>query len=617
MSHRSSRSGLGCPSQAGCQGCRKRRVKCDGGRPSCSNCVRRGYECNGYATWDVHIDPGRIHEAPCNERETLELPTWHPSTDYASEMTLFAPIPSLRLQVDDPTRSAFDYFRFKAYESYEQRGYPILWADCALSIALSEPAVFCALAASGAAEQAVTHSVHATLVRPADRIRSDLAIDLYSRAIRHLQTPMQKAIAGGGSLMPVILSCLVFVIYETTFGTHLNALRHARTGFNILNERLHRALLPSSMPTTNGDPAKVLSQGHLTTAPSNGIAQPINSSPSPEDLQMRLESLTEACHNILATLRSLAQQSTSETTTSASSAAQLCCVTQTISRIIPLDADLQNHMASALKGLRTLSQQLRLLLVSTESLSLHLDLLFMQIRGFHASFSLAMSRGLNEQLTDYFTDEIVRTLGNAERLIRLSFVGCKDTSHNEQKTTGPIADQFMQKLFAAEHTHSSHATMTIGPVPPSTNRYVAGIFEFGILPALYLIACKSRTSSHRRRAARLLCEANRVEAINSSHALAAYADAVIEMEERAVADLTGQQAAGSGFYADEVPKLARFLDVVATAEEVALGDGASKTIVLTCTRLVDEGRSNFELLEYRYDCETKQHSTSHLGAFAR
>ena len=94
--------------------------------------------------------------------------------------------------------------------------------------------------------------------------------------------------------MPVILSCLVFVIYETTFGTYLNALRHARTGFNILNERLHRLFVSSHRLTTNGDSDHVSSNGHLVAAPAKGVGQPASTFPSSEDTQIRLESLTEA-----------------------------------------------------------------------------------------------------------------------------------------------------------------------------------------------------------------------------------------------------------------------------------------------------------------------------------
>lgn len=39
---------VGVPRSTGCQLCVKRRVKCDQGRPSCSNCVKYGAPCPGY-----------------------------------------------------------------------------------------------------------------------------------------------------------------------------------------------------------------------------------------------------------------------------------------------------------------------------------------------------------------------------------------------------------------------------------------------------------------------------------------------------------------------------------------------------------------------------------------
>lgn len=637
MSGRVARSRTHHPAQGSCRQCRDRRIRCDGGHPSCHNCVRRGSKCAGYSTWEMRIDSSDVPSATYDQLAVRDPSTWVALKNSGPDPMLFPPLQLTNLEIDDSARNAFDYFRYRAYESYGQRGYPILWADCALAIALNEPAVFYALAASGAAEQALTHSVHATLVRPANRFRGDLAIDLYSRALRHLQVPMRKAIAEDGSLMPVILSCLVFVIYETTFGTHLDALRHARTGFNILDERLHRSN-PSHTTLLNPEGAArdrrdrelcCTDTNDRRLSPRTGIyKKPASfeiSRASTDGLQTQLEALTEAGQDVRSSLQALAQQLTSETLEALSEAGS-CCIIQTISRVVPINARLRDHMSSTLSSFRNLSQQLRLLLLSTENICLHPELLFMQIRCFHASFSLAMSRGFNEQLTDYFADDISRALENCERLVRLSFMA-RQGSTDDKKATGPIADEFMQKLFAAEHPGSVDASATIvpqGPLAPAErrDRYIAGIFEFGILPALYLIACKCRTSSHRRRAARLLREANRVEAINSSHTLAAYADAIIDLEEQATASLKHcdniQQtsAVSAGFYADEVPKEARFLDVVAAAGIAAHGGEESSTVKLTCTRMIEDQGNKLELLEYHYDCTTKLYSASQLEVFA-
>lgn len=539
-------------------------------------------------------------------------------------------------ELDDSARHAFDYFRFCAYQTYKRRGYPVLWADQALSTAMSEPAVFFALAASGAAEQAVTECVNTTLVRSTKRCQSDMAIDLYSRALHHLQLPMQKAIAEQGSLTPVILSCLVFVIYETTFGTHLNAMRHARTGFSILEERLQRSprlhdpwirypKQPQRLHGTAAPQRDAPSRPRCSRTVSSFSRE--TSELSLDSMQRRLEALTEIAQDIRCELQALAERSSQLSATG--SQLTKSCLIYTMSRIINIDAALQTRMATALKGFQSLSQDLRQVLASTEHISEHPSLLFMQIRCFHASLSLAMSRGLNEKLTDFFADDITRTLDNAERLIRLSFMGTFEIV-DENINTGPIADEFMSRLFAAEHPcllSTTETTIAQGPLPVVQRRdkVVAGIFEFGILPALYLIACKCRTSSHRRRAARLLHEANRVEAINSSATLAAYADAVIHVEEQSALrtlQYSGAAHASDSYpelYADEVPKTARFLDVVVTAAESAVDavtPQQSWRLELACTRLVEEDGNRFELLKCWYDKHSRRCGVEEVETFS-
>lgn len=226
----------------------------------------------------------------------------------------------------------------------------------------------------------------------------------------------------------------------------------------------------------------------------------------------------------------------------------------------------------------------------------------MQIRYFHASFTLAMCRGLNEKLTDCFSDEIARTMDNVERLI--SHRSLERQLYIEKATPGPVADEFIHKLTAVEHKTPDAAMMTpIGPPAPpkQSEQQVAGIFDFGILPALFLIACKCRASSFRRRAARILREAERVEAINSSRTLSAYADAVLQLEEQRVAQMTDSPSSCGEFYADEVPKQARFLDVVAS-DSRAPDEG----FTLTCTQLGREGGTDLELIEYTCDSQTNQ-----------
>ncbi|KAG2151019.1 uncharacterized protein EDB93DRAFT_1083571 [Suillus bovinus] len=42
-----------------CQFCRGRKLKCDGSRPSCGNCNRRGYPCLYTPVYDIYLIQGR------------------------------------------------------------------------------------------------------------------------------------------------------------------------------------------------------------------------------------------------------------------------------------------------------------------------------------------------------------------------------------------------------------------------------------------------------------------------------------------------------------------------------------------------------------------------------
>lgn len=105
----------------------------------------------------------------------------------------------------------------------------------ALAASETAPAVFFAVAALGALDNSVLDMVHSSLARPSRSDQMDLALRHYSKAIAHLAKSIQQ---GETSLAPVIVGCVVFLVFEVTIGNPLGAARHARTGNRILNERL-------------------------------------------------------------------------------------------------------------------------------------------------------------------------------------------------------------------------------------------------------------------------------------------------------------------------------------------------------------------------------------------
>ena len=507
--------------------------------------------------------------------------------------------------VSDVAVHAFDYFRYQICAKYIERGYPILWATSSISIGLQEPAVFYAIAALSTIERALVQTIHTTLARPVDKQMWDLAMQMYCKALECLRHPMQKAIRGQGSLEPIILSCLSFLVFEVTTGNHLNAIRHARVGKSILDERLNRR---DGSPRTSSSCAEASSVfegiqakrnfgvtsrdcGHLTR-----FVAAKASFGSLEEARAHLEILTEAGQDIRGQLIRRAQDS-AQTARITASASSRFCLQYTLSRIMTVDVALLAQLDDLMNGFGCWGRSFGRMFRSGQFISQ--DLFIMQLRFFYASFTLAICRETDERLTNRFEDQFVRTLESAERLLRSRPV--PSPWRAEETMTGPVAVEFMHLLDAVDGTslgsagEDALARPQIGPSPThedSKDRAV-GVFEFGVLHALFAIACKCRRSSRRRRAARLLSEAKRTEAINSSGILLTYAEMIIHLEEQQAAQLTGQLAVDSDFYADEVPEQARFLDVVASSIS-----GKAGHFVLSCTRRAFGKRGDVELLEY-------------------
>ncbi|KAI8668660.1 Zn(2)-C6 fungal-type domain-containing protein [Fusarium keratoplasticum] len=83
------------PTSGYCQTCRRRRVKCDRGVPSCQRCLKSGHSCGGYETplrmVNYSVARGQqsaLQRAPSSSRSSWMHGT--PSLSYASELSLVA-----------------------------------------------------------------------------------------------------------------------------------------------------------------------------------------------------------------------------------------------------------------------------------------------------------------------------------------------------------------------------------------------------------------------------------------------------------------------------------------------------------------------------------------------
>lgn len=557
--------------------------------------------------WEISLDMLSDDNSSVNSPESIQLGEEIPSHRHS-----VSPITSTicsSLVIDDTARHAFSYFRFQACTNFRIAGYPSLWAERAIAAGSNEPSIFYAVAATGMAERALTKTniLHTSIIRPIDSAEHKAALQMYSKALSYLHQPLQRAISDRGPLEPVILCCAVLLVFEARLGAHLDAMRHIRMGHRILNERIDQCnnisqqqlKSPSLTPQSNESWPSAVAKNPDHESKATPAPLPFTS------LEASLEALTEASQNIHTELHYLGQERVRKMTTGASDANRFC-LEHLFSRIIDISTTLQSRLNDLLKGLLKWGRNFRCLLASVQGVSE--ELLFVQIRYFYTSFRLAVSRGLDERLTDCFVDEIVRTLDNAERLLLHP-----SRSRMPRKATviGPVADDLVKRLGATNEKPSTSTNLddgmsTTGSIGPPTatesmRAPCAGIFEFGILPALSLIACKCRTSSHRWRALRLLQQVPRVEGVNTSSTLSAYAEAVVKLEEQRAAQLNGSLAFATEIYADEIPAEARFLDVVACETPEA-----KDVFTLCCTRITCEQSKQVELLEYRCNHNTHE-----------
>lgn len=194
--------------------------------------------------------------------------------------------------------------------------------------------------------------------------------------------------------------------------------------------------------------------------------------------------------------------------------------------------------------------------------------LLLRIWFFVSEFSLSTMRETREIACDRFADDFDRTLD--------------------------FIDLFQKG------TNSSRERMH-WPGIAGRNGYRAGVFESGILSALFLICCKCRMPT-RWLATQKLYNAKRAETIYTSESLAMYAKTLIKLEEDAANGSREASSMKNGLEALDVPERARISDAIFSTES----QGASLTIVTA--RVMHENQGSVELVEH----EVRQSLDGHL-----
>lgn len=222
-------------SRFGCTTCKKRRVKCDEGKPACLRCTNGGHECGGY---DDLQEQKRKSMAKCGS--VVLLPQFEDKHQILPVVTLSGP---LSVTGSSEDQRSFDFFRSKTVHVLTGYFDNDFWKKLLLQISTSEPTVRHAILAVGA-----LHEHYGIEHLESSHKNRQLALNHYIRAVKLLtgQDKHKKQ-----SIEIIAVTCLLFACLELLLNDISGAIAHIRSGVLIIrswkakNNRLRRRLTGS------------------------------------------------------------------------------------------------------------------------------------------------------------------------------------------------------------------------------------------------------------------------------------------------------------------------------------------------------------------------------------
>lgn len=280
------------------------------------------------------------------------------------------------------------------------------------------------------------------------------------------------------------------------------------------------------------------------------------------EADIHLEGLVGTGEDLRNELVSLAQAHVSRVYGTSLDSILAACLANCLSRSLEIPGHLQCRLDDIARAHISWLTKLRTL-CSQKGTTSNPILLLTQIRYFASWLVISTCRETKETLVDRFEQEFLRVLD--------------------------LTEQYMRQT-------SDH----VQPEPPPQMRNAVRLsLEGGILPALHLIACKSRSSSIRRRAKNILCSMNRLELTCQSGVIGSVVGAVAILEER---EARTMQSSSSPTVADftsaQVPEHARYSDFVFQMGSEDPSSSQRPSFRLACARFLHDKEGRIEVSEY-------------------
>ncbi|KAF2158594.1 hypothetical protein M409DRAFT_30924 [Zasmidium cellare ATCC 36951] len=513
--------------RSGCRTCRQRHVKCDETRPVCNACSSSNRVCGGY-------DFVPLPSASYRPRRIVAAIEKGPVIA-SIELTPFE-------------SAAFDYFRLFTVNQLPQK---LWWQHVVLDLGRSEPALAHAATALGSMHRSLTLSSQPCI----DKSQHEFATGQYSKAMRLMRQYIERGQKSDNQLREnevviVLLTSLLFFCLEAYMGRDEQSTMHLRTGLKILYEHVQG----DSSPATESDDDKVITtttsmRSYLDALKYTFVLMDSDLNMVDEEepyLQtLCLDRLPLAFQNVqsahihldyVATRANLVWR---ELLTICEGYlednADLCVGLDDetsdfflgcISRIVPIESD-----DGFLTSYQSMRQDLRNWLNAWATVSQDqnnmTDHLLCQIFFFYVWYRVETWRDATEMLADRFEEQFAHITNLAEKYLNL-----------HQTSSQYISSGSSGKTFST---------------PP--------LFSFGtgFVTAMMVIAIKCRISSIRRRCIAIIRQIN-LQGVFDSAYLAAYLEAIADLEERRARKICGYPEDKTAFEMDDIPEEARLFE---------------------------------------------------------
>ena len=450
---------------------RARHVKCDEQKPTCLRCRQSRHRCDGYL-----VDGRQPSPAP------IQIIQWQPNT-----LALYRI--SASIAGNEEERQAFQFFRERSATAFQGLFNSSFWGKLVLQAGHAVPSIRHAMFALGSLHRT---SQHSSAISPRQRRTYDpFALQQCNKAIGHLHEYILSN--GRQSYEILLMSCAIFICFESLQGNYESALGHMQSGLRIYRSWQADVVncgtkgMPDSSQyrfKVDGEIVQMFSRLNIQTFlfpdthlfPVDFMKQ--GTSESVDSVKNEFADLNEAREWL-----------------------DICVSYQLQTEVAAYfkKQDLDNDALSGLSGGTTSS-----------------NLLFEWAAVFDA---FVRGAGLEMGSQDFHRANVLRIKYDCVRILLSVGIPPRETAFDD------FEDDFEIILFAA----SSILAQSDRHI--SSGHVLDFSFEIGILPALYFVATRCRNPWIRRQALSLLSASPMQECIWNSEMLSRIAERLIIVEE--------------------------------------------------------------------------------------